>query len=334
MVRSSHEKFKEPNLRRRSSQGLPNNARPRTKPRVTPFARSFLTGLLFFGLSFLAQAGLLKRDPDFSNYDVPLYEQITNHIKAKVLARLGEGRNTRDRYFIIPFAYENRGNDPEFSHSFMSVIRVLADLKKTKLTPGLQKRTYKSRKFEAFTISWLPHDFSTNPHLCVFDGVGSRVNPARNRCPLSIGRDFKLDETIQLAVNARNAVCMWGPYEISKAGFDLGVNRLRLLDGGSIKYRADDRLYRKDRIAINCFHAMAGLDELYPNGGLFGTGFNIWGLNGTARVLIEYRAKASKKGLLLEPVDEKKDRFGFIYAPSRNGHGVYNPFKNASAYRR
>jgi hypothetical protein len=55
---------------------------------------------------------------------------------------------------------------------------------------------------------------------------------------------------------------MWGPYEISEEGFDLGVQRLRLLDGGTIKYRADDRLYRKDRIAINCFHAMAGLYEL------------------------------------------------------------------------
>jgi hypothetical protein len=59
---------------------------------------------------------------------------------------------------------------------------------------------------------------------------------------LSVGRDFKLDETIKLAVNAKNAVCMWGPYEISKEDFDLGVKRLRLIDGGTIKYRADDRL--------------------------------------------------------------------------------------------
>jgi hypothetical protein len=318
----------------KSGEDMPNQARPRTALRVAPFARFFLAGVLILSLSFMAQAGLLKQDPDFSNYDVPLYEQITNHIKAKVLARLGDGRNTYDRYFIIPFAYENKGNDPGFSHSFMSVIRVLADDKQTKLTPGLQKRTYKNREFEAFTISWLPHDFSTNPHLCVFQGVGSRIFPKLNVCPLSVGRDFKLDETIKLAVNAKNAVCMWGPYEISKEGFDLGVKRLRLLDGGTIKYRADDRLYRKDRIAINCFHAMAGLYELYPNGGIFGTGFKMWGINGTARVLIEYTAKASNKGLLLEPVDEKKDRYGFVYAPTRNGHDLYNPFKSASAYRR
>jgi hypothetical protein len=115
----------------RSSEDMPNQARPRPAPSVAPFARSFLAGVLILSLPFVAQAGLLKQNPDFSNYDVPLYEQITNHIKAKVLARLGDGRNTHDRYFIIPFAYENKGNDPAFSHSFMSVIRVLVDDKQT-----------------------------------------------------------------------------------------------------------------------------------------------------------------------------------------------------------
>lgn len=316
------------------SEDLVNQALRRTALRVAPFARFLLAGVLILSLSFVAEAGLFQKDPDFSNYDVPLYEQITNHIKAKVSARLGDGRNTGDRYFIIPLAYQNKGNDPRFSHSFMAVIRVLADDKQTKLTPGLQKRTYKNREFEAFTISWLPHDFSTNPHLCVFDGLGSRIFPKLNVCPLSVGRNFKLDETIKLAVNAKNAVCMWGPYEISKEGFDLGIKRLRLLDGGTIRYRADDRLYRKDRVAINCFHAMSGLAELYPNGGIFGTGFRMWGIKGTARVLIESKAKASTEGLLLEPVDEKKDRYGFVYAPTRNSHHVYNPFKSASAFRK
>jgi hypothetical protein len=318
----------------KSSKDVANQGRQRTARRVAPFASFFLAAVQLLSLPFVAEAGLFQKDPDFSNYDLPLYVQITNHIKAKVLARLGDGRNTHDRYFIIPFAYENKGNDPGFSHSFMAVIRVLADDKQTKLTPGLQKRTHQNRDFEAYTISWLPHDFSTNPHLCVFEGVGSRIFPKLNLCPLSVGKDFKLDETIKLAVNAKNAVCMWGPYEISQEGFDLGVKRLRLLNGGTIRYRADDRLYRKDQVAINCFHAMSGLAELYPNGGIFGTGFKMWGIKGTARVLIEYKAKARNKGLLLEPVDEKKDRIGFVYAPARDSHDIYNPFKSASAYGR
>jgi len=125
---------------------------------------------------------------------------------------------------------------------------------------------------------------------------------------------------------------MWGPYEIKKEAFDLGVKRMRLLDGGTIRYRADDRLSRKDRVAINCFHAMAGLNQLYPNGGLFGTGFEMWGINGTKRVLIEYTHVARDKGLLLDPVNIKKDLYGFVYAPAGNSRGLYNPFPNASAY--
>lgn len=288
--------------------------------------------VLLITLPLFARAGAVERKVDFSNYDRPLYTQIVDRIKAHVSARLGQGDHPRDRYFIIPFAYQNSRNEPEFSHSFISVIRVFADNKQPKLTPGLEARTYKNRNFEAFTISWLPHDFTTNPHLCVFDGPGSRAIPEKNKCPLSVGRNFSLEETIKLAAHDKLAVAMWGPYEIAKAGFDLGVKRKELLDGGTIKYRADDRLYRKKGIAVNCFHAMAGLEELYPNGGLFGTGFKMWGFNGTARVLIEYRERAGNEGLLREPVDVKKDRYGFVYAPVRNGRVPYNPILHSSAY--
>jgi hypothetical protein len=180
----------------------------------------------------------------------------------------------------------------------------------------------------------LPEDFLTNPHVCVFDGLGGRLLPEKNKCPVSVGRNFTLEETITLAVNAKNAVAMWGPYEIDKVGFDLGVRRKRLLDGGTIKYRADDRLFQKDKVAISCFHAMAGLDEPFPKGGFLGTGLKMWGFNGTARVLIEYTKKASYRHLLLEPVDVKKDRYGFVYAPTQDGPVPYNPLKTASAYQR
>ena len=93
----------------------------------------FRTFILLFTLPIVAQA-----DVDFSNYDVPLYTQIVDRIKAKVSLALVRAPNTRERYFIIPFAYQDRGNHPEFSHSFISVIRVFADNKQPKLTPGLK----------------------------------------------------------------------------------------------------------------------------------------------------------------------------------------------------
>ena len=292
------------------------------------------TFIFLFAFSLLTPTGFAQQNVDFSSYDLPLYTQIVNRIKANIAPRLSKEPLTHDRYFIIPFAYQNATNDPEFSHSFISVIRVFAGEKARKLTPGLKIRTYKNWEFEAFTISWLPRDFMTNPHLCVFDGVGAQIIPEKNKCPVSPGRNYNLEETIKLAAKDKLAVAMWGPYEIAKQGFDLGVRRKQLLDSGKIKYRADDRLYRKTNVAINCFHAMAGLEELYPNGGLFGTGFKMWGFNGTARVLIEYSHRARYKGLLLDPVDEKKDRFGFVYAPTKNGPVPYNPLRNSSAYHR
>jgi hypothetical protein len=316
-----------------------NSISSRPKPqkagrRISPVASSVAACALLFSLSASVHGGLLKPDVDYSNYQTPLYAQLVNRIKAKISARLGEGKNPRDRYFIIPFAYQNRGDSPDFSHSFISVVRVFADNKHPSFTLGLRRGKYKNWNFEAYTISWLPHDFDTNPHLCVFDGFGSRINPNLNKCPISIGRNFNLAATLKLAVNEKVAVGMWGPYEIQKVAFDLGVKRKRLLDGGSIRYRADDRLYRQDRIAINCFHAMAGLEELYPNGGFLGTGFRMWGIDGTARVLIEYTKAVRNQGLILEPVDYKKDLYGFVYAPAGNSSGVYNPFRNASAYYR
>ena len=310
-----------------SGRGAHRNIRRR----VISLASWIAVCTLLFSPCAPIHAGWLEADVDFSNYDVPLFQQIVNRIKAKVAARLGEGVNTQDRYFIVPFAFQKRWNNPQFSHSFISVIRVLADRKQPSFTSGLRRGRFKNRDFEAFTISWVPHDFGTNP-VCVFDGFGSRIFPTWNKCPIVVGRNFRLDETLKVALSDKSSVCMWGPYEIRKEAFALGVKRKLLLDGGTIKYKADDRLTRKDQVAINCFHAMSNLEQLYPNGGFLGTGFRMWGINGTARVLIEYTKAVRNRGLLLEPVDIKKDLYGFVYAPERNSGGLYDPFPNASAY--
>ena len=215
-------------------------------------ARLVAMSALLFSLCVQAQAGLLKPDIDYSNYDVPLWDQVVNRIKAKVSARLGEGENTMDRYFIVPFAYQHESNKPARAHSFIAVIRVFADNKQPHFAPGFRRGEYRNRNFEAFTISWMPADFEKNQDLCVFGGFGSRIDPNLNTCPIVPGKCFKLPETLKLAVLFKNAVGMWGPYEIKKEAFELGVKRKELLDGGTIRYKADDRLTRKDRIAINC----------------------------------------------------------------------------------
>jgi hypothetical protein len=96
----------------------------------TASVRSLILGAFSLSLFAPAPAAQARDGLDYANYDVPLYQQIVNRIRAKVSARLREGRLTQDRFFIIPFAYENDGNDPELSHSFMTVIRVFAEGKR------------------------------------------------------------------------------------------------------------------------------------------------------------------------------------------------------------
>ena len=117
------------NQHKQTSLRLPTRSEAQLKinRRVKPIAGWIATCLLLFSPCVPAHAGWLKPDVDYSNYDVPLYDQIVNRIKAKVSARLGEGKNERDRYFIIPFAYQDRWHNPQFSHSFIAVIRVLAE---------------------------------------------------------------------------------------------------------------------------------------------------------------------------------------------------------------
>ena len=112
--------------RARLAHGLVNNEGKRLLPssrgvqrrisrRAKPLASWIVYYALLFSLCVSVGAGLLKADVDFSNYDTPLFQQIVNRIKAKVAARLGEGVNTQDRYFIVPFAFQKRWNNPHFS---------------------------------------------------------------------------------------------------------------------------------------------------------------------------------------------------------------------------
>ena len=128
--------------RARLTNGLVNNegkwllpssrgVQRRISRRAKPLASWIVYYALLFSLCVSVGAGLLKADVDFSNYDVPLYEQIVNRIKAKVAARLGEGVNTQDRYFIVPFAFQKRWNNRHFSD-----MEQMSDRRREKLQAG------------------------------------------------------------------------------------------------------------------------------------------------------------------------------------------------------
>src|ERR1700752_2620388 len=91
----------------------------KTSRRFTPLASWVAACVLLFSPSLPVHGGWLKPDVDFSSYDVPLYDQIVNRIKAKVSARLGKGQNKKDRYFIIPFACQHRRLNRKLSQSYI-----------------------------------------------------------------------------------------------------------------------------------------------------------------------------------------------------------------------
>jgi hypothetical protein len=66
------------------------------------------TFVIFRAVSPVAHPGWLEPDVDFSNYDVPVYQQSSIASKPKSRNRLGEGTNSRDP---LPFG-ANRPGDP------------------------------------------------------------------------------------------------------------------------------------------------------------------------------------------------------------------------------
>jgi hypothetical protein len=95
-----------PANRARLTNGLVNKEGARLLPsgrgeqrkmsrRVKRFASWVAMYALLFRPCVPAHGGLLKGDVDFSNYDVPLFEQIVNRIKAKVAERLEKVRINR-----------------------------------------------------------------------------------------------------------------------------------------------------------------------------------------------------------------------------------------------
>lgn len=173
-------------------------------------------------------------------------------------------------YYFYLFAYEGAKNKAKDSHTFASFVRV-----------DPNKKQYWS------TISWLPRHFSETKEICIFQDLieAAKFEIGRNPCGPEEGFNYSLSETLQLAQETQKKVTAWGPYKIDKSFYNLGIERIRNLNSGTVKYLADDRKTRRNGTAINCMHAVSDIGGSFASkGGFLNIGYGIWGAKGSRHV--------------------------------------------------
>jgi len=100
---------------------------------------------------------------------------------------------------MIPFAYEDKGNHPEMSHSFITRDSSVCHGKNNQLTPELPTANTSDWEFEAFTIRLAAGRFSGDPICAFLTARAARLFASKNQCPVSKGNTSISKDTLKLA---------------------------------------------------------------------------------------------------------------------------------------
>jgi hypothetical protein len=197
---------------------------------------------------------------------LPLISKIKTAVANGIQEKIRKSDSSQ--YFMTVFAYQDKVNSPQASHTFATF---------TKVDPSGKKTDY--------TISWLPENFPQTRSICVFKGVLAFIQ-GKNRCEEVKGKNFSLEETLEFAAQAKRKVFMWGPTKIHPKFFEFAMQRIKQLENNELRYVADDRWSRKRGTAVNCLHAVSDLGGTQAKpGGLWRTELFVWGNSGTRHIL-------------------------------------------------
>ncbi len=144
---------------------------------------------------------------------------------------VGPSARAGEAYYVFMFGSQRTPNNPNYSHTWATFVRVT--------WPG-DGPLCGPAHFEAHTISWLPAN-----------GV-VRINALLPEC----GRNFGLHETIRHSLDNCERVSLWGPFPIEGCLFRRALARKAQLEGGGVRYKADDTARGSDRVS-NCIHAVS-----------------------------------------------------------------------------
>ncbi|NBQ52911.1 MAG: hypothetical protein EBU49_04955 [Proteobacteria bacterium] len=149
------------------------------------------------------------------------------------------------RHFMIIYGFQDGINTPHGSHVFATFVE-------SDVSPS----GHDLARFEAHTLSWLP---------VMVDNRFLRLRPEP-------GRNFSLDETLQLAESRELSLMRWGPFEITDSLYFGALDRIDFLESGAADYIAQDTFYRnavyvrESGGAINCIHAVSDLGGFIRTG--------------------------------------------------------------------
>jgi hypothetical protein len=140
-----------------------------------------------------------------------------------------------ESFHVLLFASQRIPNNPNYSHTFATFIRA-TDPGDGPCAggPGVT--------LEVHTISWLPRNTRVRTHGLLPE----------------CGHNFGLDETLRLVLATKQRVFLWGPYRIEPELYYRAVRHVAELEGGGVRYKANDMGHRSDRVS-NCIHAVSSI---------------------------------------------------------------------------
>jgi hypothetical protein len=143
-----------------------------------------------------------------------------------------------ERYYLILFGSHDITRRPAYTHTWASLIRAVE-------VPGCDEPT-----LEVHTISWLPTKIEINT-------FSFRVEP---------GANVELHDTIRRALDTRQRIAMWGPYEVWHGFVHRFMTQKQFLDSGVVGYQCIDTVGEAARYGngCDCIHAISDMDPAYP----------------------------------------------------------------------
>jgi hypothetical protein len=163
----------------------------------------------------------------------------------------------QESYYVIVFGSQRPViNQPDHTHSWAVFVRVVGD----PCQPGAQ--------IDHFHVSWLPATLIVRP---------LKIHPEP-------GVNLELHRTINWALDDRQCISMWGPYQIDKCLYDSAVAKFMRLESGAVRYKAADFGYDSAYVS-NCIHALADISQ----GPRLRIGQPGWGESASYFITLTYR---------------------------------------------